>query len=263
MSSRRSTLVHDFQVARIVAWRAIHLFTHNPAFLMPAIIFPLFFFIAFAGGLSAIDNNPRFEYAGDYTSFQFCFVLLQSGAFGGIFTGFSIAADFEGRFGTRLLLATRRRPAIIAGYAIAGLTRAVVVWVLLFGIALAAGMDVLGGPLDVVEMLLLAASVNVTATMFAAGLALRARTIQAMPALQIPTFFTLFLAPVYVPRDLLTGWVAWGADLNPATAILEALRSLIAGAPHRVGFAFGVVAAAAAVMAVWARTGMRSAERAG
>jgi ABC-2 type transport system permease protein len=254
---------NDIDVARIVAWRAIHHFTHNPAFLLPAIIFPLFFFVAFAGGLSAIDDNPRFEFAGGYTAFQFCFVLMQSAAFGGVFTGFSIAADFEGRFGARMLLATRRRGAIILGYAIAALTRALVVWALLFAIALAAGMDVLGGPLDLVEMLLLAMVVNFTATLFAAGIALRARTVQAAPALQIPTFLALFLTPVYVPRDLLTGWVAWVADLNPATAILESLRSLIAGDPYRVALAFSVVAAAATVMAVWARTGMRSAERAG
>ncbi len=263
MTALGQNLVHDFQVARIVAWRAIHLFTHNPAFLLPAIIFPLFFFIAFAGGLSAIDNNPRFDYDGGYTAFQFCFVLMQSAAFGGVFTGFSIARDFESRFGTRLMLATRRRGAIIAGYAIAALVRAMVVWTLLLVIALASGMDILGGPLDLIEMLLLASVVNLTATMFAAGIALRARTIQAAPALQMPTFLTLFLAPVYVPRDLLTGWVGWASDINPATAVLEALRSLIVGEPHHVGLAFVVVAGAAALMAVWARTGMRSAERAG
>jgi len=39
------------QVAGAVAWRSIHNFTHNPAFLLPSIIFPLFFFVAFAGGL--------------------------------------------------------------------------------------------------------------------------------------------------------------------------------------------------------------------
>ena len=45
-------------VARAVAWRQIHNFTHNPAFLLPSIIFPLFFFTAFAGGLSNVSNAP-------------------------------------------------------------------------------------------------------------------------------------------------------------------------------------------------------------
>ena len=76
-------------VAGAVAWRQIHNFTHNPAFLLPSIIFPLFFFTAFAGGLSSVGNVPGFDFPSGYTAFQFVFVLLQSAAFGGVFTGFA------------------------------------------------------------------------------------------------------------------------------------------------------------------------------
>ena len=61
----------------------------NPAFLLPSIIFPLFFFTAFAGGLSSVGNVPGFDFPSGYTAFQFVFVLLQSAAFGGVFTGFA------------------------------------------------------------------------------------------------------------------------------------------------------------------------------
>ena len=96
-------------VARAVAWRQIHNFTHNPAFLLPSIIFPLFFFIAFAGGLSSVSNAPGFDFPSGYTAFQFVFVLLQSAAFGGVFTGFAVAADFERGFARRLMLAAPNR----------------------------------------------------------------------------------------------------------------------------------------------------------
>ncbi len=45
--------------------------------------------------------------------------------------------------------------------------------------------------------------------------------------------------------------------------MLEAGRSLLAGSPEKIGLALGVFAIGIAVMAVWARTGLRSAERAG
>ena len=38
---------------------------------------------------------PGFDYPAGYTTFVYGFVLLQASAFGGIFTGFSIARDFE------------------------------------------------------------------------------------------------------------------------------------------------------------------------
>ncbi len=52
-----------------------------------------------------------------------------------------------------------------------------------------------------------------------AGIALRFRSIQAGPLMQTPTFLILFLAPVYVPLDLLTGWVEAAASVNPVTAV--------------------------------------------
>ena len=36
---------------------------------------------------------------------------------------------------------------------------------------------------------------------------MRLRTMQAGPAMQMPVFLVLFLAPVYVPLDLLSGWL--------------------------------------------------------
>ena len=86
----------------------IHAFT-NPALLIPSAVFPLLFFVAFAGGLSNVGNVPGFDFPSGYTAFQFVFVFLQSAAFGGVFTGFAAAGDFESGFGRRLLLASPRR----------------------------------------------------------------------------------------------------------------------------------------------------------
>ncbi len=69
-------------VARTVAWRNLHSVVRSPALILPPLIFPLFFYMAFAGGLSAVAELPGFDYY-DYNAFQFVFVLLQSAAFGG------------------------------------------------------------------------------------------------------------------------------------------------------------------------------------
>ena len=103
-------------VTQGVAWRSIHNTVVNPAVIVPSVVFPLFFLVAFAGGLSRISEVPNFDYRSGYTSFQFVFVFLQSAAFGGVFTGFAIARDFESGFARRLLLAAPRRGGIIAGY---------------------------------------------------------------------------------------------------------------------------------------------------
>ena len=51
--------------------------------------------------------------------------------------------------------------------------------------------------------------------------------------------------------------------LNPATVVIEAGRGLLAASPVKVGLAFALLAAASAVLAIFARRGLASAERAG
>ena len=218
-------------VARAVAWRTLHNVFTNPSLFIPSIVFPLFFFTAFAGGLSRVQDVPGFNYAEGYTAFQFVFVLLQSAAFGGVFTGFGIARDFESGFARRLLLAAPNRSGIVLGYAAAALLRWCVTAAVLTGIALAVGMHVGGSGIDLVGLYSLAVIINVAALLWASGVAMRLRTMQAGPIMQMPVFLVLFFAPVYVPLSLLQGWIHDVAVVNPLTRVVEAGRGFLAGSP--------------------------------
>ena len=251
------------KIALAVAWRSIHNFLTNPAFLVPGIVFPLFFFTAFAGGLSAVAGAPGFDFEGGYTAFQFVFVLLQSAAFGGVFTGFGIARDFETGFARRYLLAATDRRGIVAGYAMAALVRALITWTILTTVALIAGMEVGGSGVEIFGLYGLAVLVNLAATLWAAGVAMRVRSIQGGPLMQFPTFLVLFLAPVYVPLSLLSGWIHAVASLNPVTALLEAGRGFISGDATQVALAFALAVVLPVLVALWARGGLRRAEAAG
>jgi len=243
-----------------VAWRVLYKIIKNPSLLAPQLVFPLFFFTAFAGGLSQVAHVPGFDYSGGYTAFQFVFVLLQSAAFGGVFTGFGIAADFEYGFSRRLFLAVPHRSSLILGYAIAALGRWAMVSGLLTVVALAAGMQVGGNGVDIVALYTLGLIVNVTALLWACGIAMRVRSLQAGPVMQMPVFLILFLAPVYVPLTLLEGWLHTVARYNPLTRLLETGRDFVAGQPAPAGISFSVALALLAGFSLWAYRGLRKAE---
>jgi ABC-2 type transport system permease protein len=252
-----------WSVALAVAWRVLHNVFTTPSLLLPSLVFPLFFFTAFAGGLSRVDNIPGFDFPSGYTAFQFVFVLLQSAAFGGVFTGFGVARDFEYGFARRLLIAAPERGGLIAGYALAAVARWAVTATILTVVALLAQMQVGGSGVDLFGLYVLALIVSLTGTLWATGVAMRLRTVQAGPVMQLPVFLILFFAPVYVPLALLSGWLHAVASVNPATALLEAGRSLISGRPENVALAFAVAIALAGVFVLWAVRGLRSAEKAG
>jgi ABC-2 type transport system permease protein len=252
-----------FAVALALGRRNIHNWLVSPALLVPSVAFPLFFLVAFAGGLSAVEDVSAFDYPPGYTAFQFVFIVLQASAFVGVFTGIAIAADFEAGFGRRLLLAAPKRLGIIAGYALGTMFRTIAIVLLLQFVGLAAGMQVDGGVVGLGGLYLLALITSLSTLLFAAGIALRTRTVQSGPAMQIPIFLVLFLAPVYVPRELLSGWIATAAQVNPFTPIVEAGRDLLAGRAVEAELAYGIALALLAVTAAWAIRGLCSAERAG
>jgi ABC-2 type transport system permease protein len=250
-----------FSVAGAVAGRQVYKYFANPAFLAPA-LFPLFFFVAFAGGLTRVGDVPGFDYSAGYIAFQYVWALLQAVAMGGAFTGFSIASDFENGFAKRLMLAASNRSGIIFGYSVASLVRVTITGTLVTVIALLTGIPMSGG-FDLFGLIGLAILVNVAATLFGAGVAMLMRTQQAGPVIRTPIFLVLFLAPVFVPLNLLRGWIETVARLNPFTTILDAARGFLAGEPTSVLPAYAIGLALIFVFALWALLGLRSAERAG
>jgi ABC-type multidrug transport system permease subunit len=250
-------------VARAVSWRVIHIFFTNKAFLLPSVAFPLFFFTAFVGGLSRIQQVPGFNFPTGYTAFQFVFVLLQSAAFAGVFTGFGIARDFESGFMRRLMLAAPRRSGILLGYAFSAVIRWVTVAAVVTVVALLAQMKVGGDGVDLFGLYALALLLNLAGTLWATGVAMRLRTQQAAPVMQMPVFLLLFFAPVYVPLGLLQGWIHGVASVNPITALLQAGRGFISGRPELTLAAFAIVVGLIGGFASWAIRGLRRAEAAG
>jgi ABC-type multidrug transport system permease subunit len=160
-------------------------------------------------------------------------------------------------------LAAPHRTGIIAGYAAAALVRWLVTAAVVTIVAFIAGMEVGGSRVDLVGLYTLALLINLAAVLWSCGVAMRLRTMQAGPVMQMPVFLILFFAPVYVPLALLEGWIHTLATVNPITRVLEAGRGLLAGSPTEVGVAFAVGLGLTAIFSFWAVWGLRNAENAG
>src|SRR6185295_12686253 len=113
---------------------------------------------------------------------------------------------------------------------------------------------------DLVALYTLGLLVNAAALLWACGIAMRVRSLQAGPVMQMPVFLILFLAPVYVPLALLEGWLHTVARYNPLTRLLETGRDLVAGQPAPAGISFSVALALLAGFSLWAYRGLRKAE---
>jgi ABC-type multidrug transport system permease subunit len=260
-AERNSTGGGIGRVALTIAWRSMHTYIRRPDLFVPSLLFPLIFLASFAGGLSALGSVPGFSFPAGYTAFQFVFVLCQSAMFSGLFTGFTLAFDFESGFSRRLMLAAEDRRGIPLGYALVALSRAAITLSVVTAVAVASGMRVTGDGVDLLGLYGLAALLVLVGFAWAGGVAFRFRSIQAGPLMQTPVFLILFLAPVYVPLGLLKGWIHAVASVNPATAFLEAGRGLISGVESHTPLAFACAVGLIALFGIWLLSGLRNAER--
>ena len=79
------------------------------------------------------------------------------------------------------------------------------------------------------------------ATLWSCGVAMYFRSYAAAALMFMPLFLLLFLAPVFVPLDELTGWLHSVAVVNPFTRLLEAGRGFISGVSKDVLWAYGAL----------------------
>ena len=255
-----TTSARSFSVVSGIAVRGARRLVGNPVAAVGQLAIPLFFFTAFTGALSAVGSTQGFGYY-DFTAFEFVFVLFQGAIFAGVFCAVEIAADYASGMGNRLMLSAPRRTTIIAGYLAVGLVRAAFWIAVVWAIALGVGMPVRGDALEIAGLVVLALLLNLATTLWGAGVALRLQTVGSGVLILLPAFMVLFLSPVFVPRDHLSGWLNDAAGANPFTPPLEAGRGLLAGEPVRVGAAFAAAGGLVIFFAAWAVRGMRKAER--
>jgi ABC-2 type transport system permease protein len=254
------TATRSLSVAGGVARQCTRKLRKNPPKSLPPILLPLFIFAAFTGALSAVGDTKGFGYY-DFTAFLFVFILYMAAMFVGVFTAFDVAIDFESGLGARLMLGTPRRMAIVAGYVVVAVGRGVLAMAVVWAIALATGMPVRGDAPEIAGLVALALLLNVAATLYGAGIALRFQSTASSVLILIPVFMALFLTPVFAPRHELTAWLETAAGVNPLTAPIEAGRGFLADDPVSVGLSFAAAGGLVIAFWAWAVRGMRRAEQ--
>jgi ABC-2 type transport system permease protein len=258
MTSTRAVYV---RAALGIAGRTLRTTFRNPALLMPPLVAPLIFFTIFGGGLGALSGAPGFHFPGGYTSFSFVFILLNGASFAAIFAGLALAQDLESGFSRRLMLGVGRRSALLVGYGLTAVVRIALGLAVLFGAATAAGVRAHGSPWNVVWLVGVALGFGVVVALWAIGAALRLRSVQGAPAIQVPVLMAMFFAPAFAPLALLTGWIHGAATWNPISYLLSSGRGFLAGDPTDVLRAGLALAVLVPLLVVWAGTGLQRAAR--
>ena len=206
-----------------VAGRATRQLRRELAFVIPALIIPIFFYAVNVGSLEEIAAAaaPGF----DVRAFQLPVAIIF--AVTGVSRANALVQDITGGYFERLLLTPVNRLALLLGLMAADFVLIVALSVPVILMGWITGVSFVTGIGGILAFILMAAMWGIAFNGFPYAIALKTGNPSAVGASFILFFPFAFLTTAYVPEEALSGWLATVAQFNPVTYLLAGLRSLI------------------------------------
>ncbi len=193
-----------------------------PGAAIPGVLAPTIFFL----GLTAVFGNltllPGFD-TSSYQSFILPISLLQGAGFTGAATGVNLARDIEQGWFDRLLASPASRRSLLAGMVLSASLRSLIPATVLLIVGFSIGVHFPGIDGLLIALFCVMATGTVAAC-WGVSLALHYRTQSAAPLMQAGMFILVLTTTAYAPIELLQGWLADVARINPLTPVVEAVR---------------------------------------
>jgi ABC-2 type transport system permease protein len=223
----------------------------TPEALLPPIGISVFFLIIYNSTLGkAAGFIPQI--GGSYLGFILPLSIVSSSLAGAGIAAQNLVRDIESGYFNKLLLTPVNRAAlllgpILAGAVILGLQASIVVGVgMLMGLQPATGFP---GLLAVIGLAIL---LGTGFAGFTVSAALGSGNAAATQSAGFIFFPLTFLAPTFVPLNLLDGWLKTAARVNPITYVLEAMRDLMISGWNGAALWQGVLACLLLAVAMYA-----------
>lgn len=246
----------------LITWRNLVTITRTPEALLPPLGISIFFLIIYqstlgeaAGFIPSLGSNT-------YLGFILPLSIVSSSLGGSGIAAQNLVRDIESGYFDKLLLTPVSRTALLLGAIVAGALILGVQASIVVGVGLVLGLSSATGLAGLLVVILIAVLLGIGFAGFTVSAALGSGSAAATQGASFVFFPLTFLAPTFVPLELLSGWLETAARFNPITYVLEAMRLLINSGWDGAALLQGVVAClilavityALAVTALRART---------
>ncbi|MEJ2550472.1 MAG: ABC transporter permease [Anaerolineales bacterium] len=211
----------------LLTWRSLVTIFRTPEALLPPLAISLFFLIIYDSTLGEAANFIPNLGSNSYLGFILPLSIISAALSGAGIAAQNLVRDSNSGYFDKLLLTPISRASlllapILAGAIILGLQASLVLCVgLIMGLKIVTGIN---GALAIVGLAVL---LGTGFAGFTVSAALGSGSAAATQGASFIFFPLTFLAPTFVPLDLLDGWLKTAASINPITYVLEAMRSLI------------------------------------
>lgn len=217
---------HALADTRVLTARSLKHILRSPDTIITAVITPIALMLLF---VFVLGGAIRTGSGGSYVEYLYPGILLITIASGIAYTGHRLFLDLQSGIVDRFASMPIARSSVLWAHVltslVANLISVVVVTAAAFAVGFRSGASVLAW-LGVLGILLL---FTLALTWVAVLAGLLAKTAEGATAFSYPLIFLPFISSAFVPTSSMPGPVAWFAEHQPVTAIVDAIRSLLAG----------------------------------
>ena len=146
-------------------------------------------------------------------------------------TAITVSMDMTTGIISRFRTMSIPRGAVLAGHVIGSVVLTMLMLLAVFLVALITGFRPTTGPVEWLAAFGVLALVSFAFTWLSVGFGLVAKTVEAASNLPMPLILLPFVSSAFVPTDSMSGPVAWFAEHQPFTPIIETVRGLLLGTP--------------------------------
>jgi len=257
-SASGAASVPPWPLIRQILHRSATSLRRIPAAIIPVIVMPIFFTVAFSGTFRGLTELPGYPTDNIY-NWMVPYACLQTASFAALASAFSLGRDLETGFYDRLLLAPAPRWTVPTASVLWAMVRALLPLTITLSLGILGGMTFPAGPAAVWWLAVGAFAVAGLGSLWGLGVMYRLQRQSAGGLVQIGLFVVMFLSVGTVPLELQQGWLPYVARWNPLTYILDMARSGFIGTGAWADIWPGLVAivVSAALLAWWAERGWR------
>ena len=224
--SEKASGTSFFSQLFLLTWRTLLTIFRTPESILPPIAISLFFLVIYESTLGeAAGFLPNI--GGSYLGFILPLSIVSASLSGAGIAAQNMVRDIERGYFDKLLLTPVSRATLLFGPILAGAVILGIQATLVLLVGLAMGLEPATGIPGMLTLVGLSILLGTGFAGFTVSAALGSGNAAATQGASFIFFPMTFLAPTFVPIELLDGWLKTAATINPITYVLQAMRSLL------------------------------------
>lgn len=219
---------HALGDTSVLTGRSLRHIMRSPDTIITTVVTPIALMLLFVYVLGGAISTGA---SGSYVDYMLPGILLITIASGVAYTAYRLFLDLQGGIFERFTSMPIARTSVLWAHVLTSLVANLVSIAVVVGVALLMGFRSsapLASWLAVAGILVL---FTLTLTWIAVIAGLGAKTVDGASAFSYPLIFLPFVSSAFVPTDTMPAPVAWFAQNQPVTSIVDSLRALLSGQP--------------------------------